>query len=344
MDNKHDNQLYTAASFGKPLRSYLYDLRKIWHPQWFQGNRRTQRYFEGWYFKNVSASRELVWSFIPGISLVQNDAHAFVQAINGETGQTYYFRYPVQEFLFAFDTFEVRIGENHFSETGIHLSLKSSSLNVSGSLSFDSVIRSKAGIRRPGIMGWYRYVPFMECYHGLVSMSHNIRGSLLIHDRESDFTGGKGYIEKDWGTSMPQAWVWMQSNHFTQTGASFMLSVAKIPWIGRAFTGFLGFLRTNENLWVFATYTGAKLTGIKFDKHHTYITIRDSKYTYTISGTSRNVGSLKAPVFGEMERTIHESIDAELHVTVKDLKGQILFDGTGVSAGLELVGNVKMLK
>ncbi|WP_243392439.1 MULTISPECIES: tocopherol cyclase family protein [unclassified Mesotoga] len=29
-----------------------------------------------------------------------------------------------------------------------------------------------------------------------------------------DLTGGKGYIEKDWGRSLPDAWIWMQSNNF----------------------------------------------------------------------------------------------------------------------------------
>ncbi|MCK7537696.1 MAG: tocopherol cyclase family protein [Marinilabiliales bacterium] len=30
----------------------------------------------------------------------------------------------------------------------------------------------------------------------------------------ADFSGGRGYIEKDWGHSFPSAYVWMQSNHF----------------------------------------------------------------------------------------------------------------------------------
>jgi hypothetical protein len=38
-----------------------------------------------------------------------------------------------------------------------------------------------------------------------------------------------------------------------------MLSVARIPWIGNAFTGFLGFFLFQGKRYDFATYTGAKL-------------------------------------------------------------------------------------
>jgi hypothetical protein len=73
-------------------------------------------------------------------------------------------------------------------------------------------------------MGWYSYVPFMECYHGLISIDHKLQGSLQINGQEIDFTEGKGYAEKDWGTSFPEGYVWMQSNHFAE-GSLFLVPV-----------------------------------------------------------------------------------------------------------------------
>lgn len=58
-------------------------------------------------------------------------------------------------------------------------------------------------VRSPGIMGWYAWVPTMECYHGVVSLDHAISGKLMIEDQAHDFNGGRGYIEKDWGKSFP---------------------------------------------------------------------------------------------------------------------------------------------
>ena len=48
-------------------------LRKIRYPILFQGNLKKKNYFEGWYYKQVSKDEKEVISFIPGISLFDND-------------------------------------------------------------------------------------------------------------------------------------------------------------------------------------------------------------------------------------------------------------------------------
>ena len=73
-----------------------------------------------------------------------------------------------------------------------------------------------------------------------------------------NFTGGRGYIEKDWGQSFPAGYVWFQSNHFDIAGTSLTASIAVIPWLGSAFRGFIVGLWHQDKLYRFATYTGAK--------------------------------------------------------------------------------------
>ena len=46
-------------------------------------------------------------------------------------------------------------------------------------------------------MGPFAFVPFMECYHGIVSMDHIIQGELEIDGVNIDFSNGRGYLEKD---------------------------------------------------------------------------------------------------------------------------------------------------
>jgi len=62
-------------------------------------------------------------------------------------------------------------------------------------------------------MGWYTWVPRMDCYHGLFSFSDSLQGTLTLKGKVMDFFGGRGYIEKDWGQSFPAAWVWLQNNY-----------------------------------------------------------------------------------------------------------------------------------
>jgi len=85
------------------------------------------------------------------------------------------------------------------------------------------------------------------------------RRRLAVDGKDLDFSGGQGYIEKDWGRSFPKAWIWTQSNHFTTAGTCITASVAVIPWLGSTFNGFIAGLWHGGRLYRFATYTGAKL-------------------------------------------------------------------------------------
>ena len=342
---------YTLRPYKRPLKSFQYEKRKVLNPDWFQGSRETENYFEGWYFKNVSADGQNTWSFIPGISLVNDDAHAFIQVINGQTGDTYYYRYPAESFSYSSEGFEICVGQSYFSDQMFVLDMDDGKNSFKGVITFDDVKKYPVWYKRPGIMGWYRYVPSMECYHGVVSLDHGLTGQLTHNSRVIDFDKGRGYIEKDWGSSMPKAWVWMQSNHFGQEGTSFMMSVARIPWIGNTFTGFLGFLLHEGNIISFATYTGAVVKDFQYTDKDVKLKIRGKKYTIAVHAMKSpvnirktSVGGLKAPVMGNMERMIHESIDAEIHVSVKDKKGETIFSGTGKHAGFEMVGYMELLK
>lgn len=54
---------------------------KVFRPWAFQGSLNCRNYFEGWYFKHVSADRKQVWSFIPGIALSRENSRAFIQTL-----------------------------------------------------------------------------------------------------------------------------------------------------------------------------------------------------------------------------------------------------------------------
>lgn len=51
------------------------------------------------------------------------------------------------------------------------------------------------------IMGPFRWIPFMQCRHEIISMRHNVAGTLKINREQLHFGKGIGYIEKDRGAS-----------------------------------------------------------------------------------------------------------------------------------------------
>ena len=313
---------------------------KLFHPEVFQGRLSGKRYFEGWYFKNVSADLEQVYSFIPGVALNSEHPHAFIQVINGITNDTYYVEYPLAEFEFRRDKFWVKVGKSEFSAENMQLDIESPDIRVKGNLYYSGHVKYPSSLLSPGIMGWYSFVPFMECKHGVLSVSQSISGTLSVNGSMHDFNLGKGYIEKDWGRSFPEAWIWMQSNNFDQSDVSIMLSIAKIPWLGRHFIGFLGFIYVKGQFYPFSTYNGSKITTCKLVNGELTITIRQKKYILDINTTLKSAGILKAPQSGNMERHIKESIDSELRVNLSRVNGKNIFQGTGHRAGLEVIDGI----
>lgn len=316
----------------------MYRIRKLFHPEIFQGKYKRKRYFEGWYYKLIDPKLENAVAIIPGISIGEDrqDSHAFIQVLY-QGSQVAYYRFEPKEFHFNPKRFAIRIGDNYFTEDRIRLNLKGEGLTVTGSLNFHKLIKLPKTLYMPGIMGPFSYLPIMECYHGIVNIHHEITGAVVVGGRKIDFTGGYGYIEKDWGRSFPKTWIWLQSNHFEKQDVTVMFSAARIPWLGGSFPGFISFIRLGGKLIVFASYTHARL--LKLDYHGGQVSaiVEDRRYRLELQVRNREGGQLKAPVNGRMDREILESINATIHLRLLTKSGRVVFEGMGTNAGLEIV-------
>ena len=315
-------------------------LRKLYNPAIFQGNLRKKNYFEGWYFKQVTHNLEGAVSIIPGISLAKNDPHAFIQIMNGTTGESYYVRYLLNEFKWDRRKFLIKIGSSVFTEEGIDLNIRDDAIFLTGKIEFSNLVRYPSTVLSPGIMGWYSFVPFMECNHGIVSVTHDLHGEISYNGDVYDFEGGRGYIEKDWGISFPEAWIWIQSNVFNEHTTSFCMSIAKIPWMGSFFIGFISFLYFNDRFYVFATYNKSTFSIIHNNTDGLVIDTFNRDYKLNISVLKNSFYDLKAPVAGEMSRGIKESIDSEVHLQLSERSGKDIYHGTGRVVGLEIIEEI----
>src|SRR5674476_45095 len=306
-------------------------------PDGYHGAYARAGFFEGWYVKLVSADRMVRLAVIPGIFLGVDgsaDRHdeAFVQVLDGVTGRSWYERYDAADFHAATNRFDVRIGTNRFSERGLTLDLEESGLRgqVQFSTAFDPW---PVTVRSPGIMGWYAWVPVMECYHGVVSFGHGLSGSLSLDGGDLAFDGGLGYLE-------------MQSNHFTHSGVCLTASIAVIPWHRTQFRGFIVGLRMpgpdgRPTLHRFATYTGARTTHLAVDDKRVRWSLRaKTGARLEIIAERRRGGLLHAPEPTQMHRRVEETLDARIHLRLADRAGQILLEDCGEVAGLEVHGDI----
>jgi tocopherol cyclase len=309
-------------------------LYKIYHPEIFQGSLKDKTYFEGWYFKHVSADAGNAFAIIAGVSLSE-DPHSFIQYIDGNTGKTSYYRYKLSDFIADRKKLEVRLGRSLFSRKAITLDLDNDELRITGEIRNINISPLPKKFLNPGIMGWYSFVPGMECNHGIVSTGHRIDGQVSVNSHVSGYDGGKGYIEKDWGISFPEAWIWLQCNNFKTDNVSVMISIAKIPWRRSFFIGFISFISINGRTEILATYNRAKVIKLsRLDSNKTEIIIKKDSLNLLVVITKQGAGTLKAPIKGLMSSVIKESLNSEVFLELK--KGdKLIFSGTGVRTGYE---------
>ncbi|MCB0637085.1 MAG: hypothetical protein KDC54_10735 [Lewinella sp.] len=312
--------------------------RALWHPDRYHGWGRERRYFEGWYYKLVSPDGSKAVAIIPGISRGADaaDQHAFIQLLDGKACRTFYYRFPVADFQPSSQEFALQLGPNYFSRDTLRLDLP----DLQGELALRDFHPWPRSLGAPGIMGWYSFVPFMECYHGVVSLHHQLEGQLTLYNESIDFTGGIGYGEKDWGRSFPSSWIWMQSNHFgLAEPTSLMVSIARIPWLGSHFVGYIAGFLFQGHLYRFATYLGTRLEVLLIGRR-VEIRLTNRHYRLEVSGQPAEGGNLVSPIQGQMTGKVNESLQGQLHIRFF-LHDELAFEGTGQHAGLELAGPVE---
>jgi hypothetical protein len=319
--------------------SHLFpDFRALFNPDQFQGAGKQKRYFEGWYFKVVNSEQTAAFAIIPGIAMdEEGHRQAFIQILDGKKQTAVYHKFDFESFSYSLDEFNISIGNNFFTADYLELDLP----GISGRLDFSSLVPWPKPWYSPGIMGPYAFVPFMECYHGIVSMDHSISGKLEVEGGEINFEDGRGYTEKDWGRSFPSAYVWMQSNHFLLPGISVKASVARIPWISNSFVGFIAGVWLHDRLIRFTTYNGSQLLKCLIDPLHVELELQNRNHNLSIKAYRESATSLASPIQGMMDGRIEESMTSRLEILLTERKsGRIILQDTGHHAGLEVAGKI----
>ncbi len=256
-----------------------------------RGKRAVKKQFDGYYYKHQTKDHTLC--------LIAGKAYGgpFIQVITKS-----------QSFCVPFGK------NNRFSPDGVHLEIESDAFTLTGEIAY----RNLSPIRYD-IMGPFRYFP-MECRHGIISMSHQLSGGVIFNGQEMDFTGGKGYMEKDSGTSFPKSYVWAQANAFDEP-CSVMVSVADIPFFGFRFDGCICVVHYKGKEYRLATYLGVRVECCTQRK----IILSQRQYRLVLSIDADRGHPLAAPARGEMTRTILENPACPMQVQFFE-HGRLVFD------------------
>ena len=186
-------------------------------------------------------------------------------------------------------------------------------------------------------------MPFMECYHGILSMDHSISGELIYNDKIIDFNGGRGYTEKDWGKNFPTGWIWVQANHFNRTKVSISASIARVPFFGTEFAGFIIGLLFENKFYRFTTYRSAKIVSLDYDGSVIKWLVKQKDLTLEIIiEIGSNAGILFAPDDDDMIKKVPEYLNSRVSIKLTESSRIIIEDKSPLAAN-ELVGDLDIL-
>ena len=289
----------------------------------FRGTNRTGPYFEGWYFKHQNPQGQTL-ALIPAFHIDRDGRRtASLQVISKD--QAWWLEYPEAQLQVSRQPFQVQIGTSSFGGQGIDLHIQQDNLSLCGSLRYGPFTAL-----RSDIMGPFRFFAGMQCAHGVISMGHSLEGALELNGECLDFSGGTGYIETDRGRSFPSKYLWTQCVWGGPERGSLMLAIAAIPLPVGGFTGCICSVLDHGQEYRLATYRGAKIE--KWSPSGAVI--RQGKYRLEVELLNERRQALRAPVEGRMERTIHESLCAEVRYRFWH-RDNLLFQHTDPNASFE---------
>ena len=267
----------------------------------FRGRTKTGPYFEGWYFKHQNPQGQTL-ALIPAFH-IDREGHctASLQVIS--KNQTWWLEYPEAQLQVSRQPFQVQIGASSFGGQGIDLHIQQDNLSLCGSLHYGPFTAL-----RSDIMGPFRFFAGMQCAHGVISMGHSLSGALELNGKRLDFSDGIGYTETDRGRSFPSKYLWTQCVWGGPERGSLMLAIAAIPLPVGGFTGCICSVLYHGQEYRLATYRGAKIE--KWSPSGAVIL--QGQYRLEVELLNEQRQALRAPVEGRMERTIHESLCAEV--------------------------------
>lgn len=295
----------------------------------FHAAKRTGPYFEGWYLKHQSKDGQTL-ALIPAFHIdPAGNPTASLQVISNS--EAWWLEYPESQFQADPKRFQIQVGQSRFSSQGIDLHIEQNGLSLHGALRYGPFTRL-----RSDIMGPFRLFGGMQCAHGVISMGHSLEGTLEWNGKPLDFSGGMGYIETDRGRSFPSAYLWTQCVWDGPERGSLMLAIATIPLPVGGFTGCICSVFYRGREYRLATYRGARIE----EWSSSGATVRQGRYRLKIELRKARGQALHAPVEGRMERTIHESLSAEVRYSFwrgKDL----LFRHTDRHASFEYSSSEK---
>lgn len=286
-------------------------------------------FFEGWYFRFVSENFSA--AIILGIAKTAVCREVFIQVFHTDAQNMEKVSYHEDELRYQTKPFELRIGRSVFLRKYLHI--EDARLSRTFDFQFQNAVHIQQSAYAPTIMGPFAYLKHMQCNHAIINLGSSAV-CYMGYDQKVQKYNGIAYQEKDWGTSFPGKYVWIQSNCCVEQSAVLFLSCATIPLGLLHFTGIIMVVKDQNQEYQFASYQGAVLTKALTDEDGYQLCIRQGFYQINCTIRMNRGYVLEAPQQGRMNRTVQECLLGEVDLRISK-RGKVIRKLTFHHCGVE---------
>ena len=309
--------------------------------EFFYGSLKKKKYFERWHIYLIDALGQNRLNVMVGILIEDKEKYAFIQVSSNIPQLNHMIKYPAEVFSYTKD--HIVIENNILSREYIELDINEERFTLKGKVIFSGGKQLETKFWKPGLMGPFKLLPFLNSYHEVLSLSHILMGELTFNDRIMSFDEGRGALDKDWGRNFPNVWVWLQCNHFQKHDAALMTGVARMPILGNYYTAFAVPFYFNDKIEVYANYTGAHITKLYRHKGYIHLVITEKSKVIDLKIFGEEDVPLTTSPMSQVVKDVYESLDVKVEIKVTQ-GGRIVFEDIGECAHLKMGGNTSKLK
>lgn len=292
-------------------------------------------FFEGYYYK--VATNEFSLAIIVGFSITEEQSVAFLQCYNTKTNQKDYLVYDYNDFYYDVLSDTVYLKNNYFGKDEVYIEDERLEYTIHYYLNESVLIDST--FYTPTIMGPFHYIPFMQCNHAVISLRNNVLGQMCYKDEVYQIDG-IGYIEKDWGSSFPKEYLWVQSNHSIDKKGNLFLASGHIPFKVIDFMGTIGIITINDKTYRIGSYYGAKVIERTIIDETSIVIIKQGMYLFTFKLRLGTTCEFLGPIEGVLKSKINESLDSNCSVRIYK-RGKLKEEISFIKCGMEIIDFMK---
>lgn len=251
---------------------------------------------------------------IAGISISKSKEYAFIQVVSNFQQKNKLIKFPITDLKNKIDSNGFSIANNHFNSKNITINLDELNVNIS----FSNREDWKRSLINPNIMGFLSFVPKVECKHDVLTIDAEINGSFKIKENEFTFHNGKGYVEKNWGRSFPNEYLWVHANQFKDNDISLQFAIAKPKWLLFSPTVYIGYVKFNK-----ISLLGShrlSLISIYQSNNSIFLKITKLKRIIYVEIKLKMPVTLFSPEDGEIKSLINEYLNSEVDLVIEKRK------------------------